>query len=288
MTATIRHAAFAGRFYPADAQELAALVKSYLTPSVEKSSALGCIVPHAGYIYSGHVAGAVFSRLDITLRVILMCPNHTGRGTPLSIMSEGAWETPLGAVEIDSELADSLKQKFELLTEDTEAHRNEHAAEVELPFLQVLTPGAKFVPIAVGTRQVEVLEALGIAMAEVISAAGGNVLMIASSDMNHYENDSVTRVKDHKAIEKIVNLDPVGLYETVLTESISMCGVGPSIVMLSAAMKLGATSSELVKYATSADVSGDRDMVVGYAGVVVRSHRPKRKTRPSFSEERRN
>jgi AmmeMemoRadiSam system protein B len=239
-------------------------------PSAEKAAALGCIVPHAGYIYSGHVAGAVFSRLDIPPQAILMCPNHTGRGTPLSIMSEGTWKTPLGAMHIDSNLAEHLKRQFEFLEEDAEAHRSEHAAEVELPFLQVLRPEAKFVPIAVGTRQFEVLEALGLAVAEVITAAGGNILMIASSDMNHYESDAVTRAKDHKAVEKILEIDPLGLYEAVLAENISMCGLGPAIVMLTAAKQLRATSAELVKYATSGDVSGDRDLVVGYAGVVIR------------------
>jgi hypothetical protein len=184
-------------------------------------------------------------------------------------MSERAWETPLGLVQVDAELAACLKRSFNLLAEDEEAHRGEHAAEVELPFLQVLRPAASFVPIAVGTQQFEVLQAFGVAMAEVIRASGENILIIASSDMNHYESDAVTRVKDHKAIEKILALDALGLYETVLTENISMCGLGPTIVMLTAAQQLGSTGAQLIKYATSGDVSGDRTLVVGYAGVVV-------------------
>ena len=270
MHPTVRHAAVAGRFYPRDPTTLMADVQSYISPREETVPALGCVVPHAGYIYSGHVAGAVYSRLHIPKRCILMCPNHTGVGRPLSIMSDGAWETPLGSVPIDSALADTLKQRFRMLSEDADAHRAEHAAEVQLPFLQARRSEFTFVPIALGTGQFDVLETLGEAMAEVVGAQDERVLLIASSDMNHYENDAITRVKDHKAIERILALDPRGLFDVVMNEDISMCGFGPTVAMLTAAKRLGATSVELIKYATSGDVSGDRDMVVGYAGVVVR------------------
>jgi AmmeMemoRadiSam system protein B len=158
---------------------------------------------------------------------------------------------------------------FPALTEDSAAHRSEHAIEVELPFLQVLSPDVQFVPIAIGTGQLLILEHLGVALARVIEASAEPVLMIASSDMNHYEDDATTRVKDGKAIDKILALDPPGLYETIMNESISMCGFGPTVAMLTAAKQLGAKSAKLVQYATSGDVSGDRDMVVGYAGIVV-------------------
>ncbi len=269
MHATLRHPAVAGRFYPRDPKALLHDVQSYLSPQQPTIPALGCVVPHAGYIYSGHVAGAVFARLDLPPRCILMCPNHTGHGSPLSIMSDGAWETPLGPVSIDSELARSLKQRLPILTEDAAAHRAEHAAEVELPFLQVSMPDITFVPIALGTGRYEVLKALGEAIAQVVRAQGGRVLIIASSDMNHYENDRITRAKDYMAIAPILALDPLGLFEVVVNEDISMCGFGPTVAMLTAARGLGATYAELVKYATSADVSGDRDTVVGYAGVLV-------------------
>jgi AmmeMemoRadiSam system protein B len=270
----LRQPAVAGRFYPADPAVLRADVKSYLSPPQERIRAIGCTVPHAGYIYSGQVAGAVFSRMEIPQRSIVLCPNHTGRGHPLAVMDKGEWQTPLGNVEIDSDLAGQLLDTFPALAEDSDAHRSEHAIEVELPFLQVLRPGAKFVPIAVGTARPLLLENLGEAIANVIQDSGiqsGNdsILIIASSDMNHYEDDATTRVKDRKAIDKILALDPQGLYETVVNESISMCGFGPAVVMLTAAKKLGASKAELVQYATSADVSGDRDMVVGYAGIVV-------------------
>jgi MEMO1 family protein len=271
MASTSRYPAVAGRFYPADPDVLLSDVQSYLSPHHESTRALGCIVPHAGYIYSGHVAGAVFAQLELPSRCIILCPNHTGRGKALSILSQGTWETPLGPATIDSELAESLKRQCRLLTEDSEAHRDEHAIEVELPFLQALRAEFTFVPIALGTSRFEILEALGLALAAVVKKMQPEpVLLIASSDMNHYESDRITRVKDHKAIARILELDARGLFDVVMREAISMCGFGPAVAMLTAAISLGAKSAELVRYATSGDVSGDREMVVGYAGVVVR------------------
>ena len=267
-TPTIRPAAVAGKFYPQDPKTLLASIHSYI-PEEPRQSAVGCVVPHAGYMYSGHVAGAVYARVEVGRRCIVLCPNHTGQGTPLSIISRGSWQTPLGNVEIDSELADALMRTFPLLTEDSAAHRAEHAIEVQLPFLLTLRPDIRFVPIAVGTRQFEALAGLGLAIGQVLAAIGEPVLVVASSDMNHYESDPVTRVKDNKAIERILSLDPRGLYDVVMEEEISMCGFGPAVAMLTASLKRGATRAELVKYATSGDVSGDRQMVVGYAGIVV-------------------
>jgi AmmeMemoRadiSam system protein B len=273
MTATlVRHPAVAGRFYPHDPRVLREEVHTYLsqTPSQEPVRAIGCIAPHAGYMYSGHVAGAVFAGVEIPQLCLMLCPNHTGVGRALAIMSEGAWETPLGDVPIDSSFAVALKQRCPLLQEDSSAHRGEHAAEVELPFLQVRQPQLKFVPVALGTSQFDVLEQLGEAIADAIAAHSNPVLIVASSDMNHYESDAITRVKDHTAIEPILALDAHALYDVVTQQNISMCGFGPAVAMLTAAKKLGAKAAELVKYATSGDVSGDRDLVVGYAGVLVR------------------
>src|SRR5713101_6751102 len=190
-------------------------------------------------------------------------------GRALDIMSEGAWETPLGAVPVDTELAGVLKERFPALNEDSAAHRAEHAAEVELPFLLLRQPELRFVPIALGTGQFEALDQLGKALARVIAAQKDPILIVASSDMNHYESDTVTRAKDHRAIERILSLDPRGLFDVVIQQDISMCGFGPAVAMLTAARRLGAKSAELVKYATSGDVSGDRERVVGYAGVIV-------------------
>jgi AmmeMemoRadiSam system protein B len=216
------------------------------------------------------VAGAVYAQVDLPQRCIVLCPNHTAKGRPLAIMSTGTWATPLGQAPIDSPLADALKKRFPTLTEDADAHQNEHAIEVELPFLQVRRPDFTFVPIALGTGQFDILEKLGQAIADVAQAQDERILIVASSDMNHYESDAVTRVKDHKAIERMLALDAHGLFEVVMREEISMCGFGPAVVMLTATKQLGATSAELIKYATSGDISGDREMVVGYAGMVVR------------------
>ena len=272
-TTVLRHPAVAGRFYPGDPDDLRTEAQGYLSQASSVKQvplrALGCIAPHAGYMYSGHVAGAVFARLEVPQRCIVLCPNHTGMGRALAVMSEGGWQTPLGDVPIDAELAAALKARFPALQEDAAAHRAEHAAEVELPFLLLRQPELRFVPIAVGTGHFEMLEQLGKALADVVAAHEDPILIVASSDMNHYESDVVTRAKDHRAIERILTLDPRGLFDVVTQQDISMCGYGPAVVMLTAARQLGAKSAELVKYATSGDISGDRDMVVGYAGVVV-------------------
>jgi AmmeMemoRadiSam system protein B len=269
MATFIRHPAVAGRFYPNQPDKLLQEIRSYTAASGEKLHAIGCVVPHAGYMYSGHVAGAVYARLELPNRFIILCPNHTGIGQPLAIMSAGWWMTPLGKVEVDSALADALKQTLPRLSEDVMAHRAEHALEVQLPFLQALGGEFRFVPIAVGTGQLEPLQGLGEAMARVIADATQKPLIVASSDMNHYESDAVTRVKDHKAIAKIVELDACGLYDIVQREDISMCGYGPAVAMLTAAKRLGAQKAHLIKYATSGDVSGDRNLVVGYAGIAI-------------------
>ncbi len=270
MNAAVRTPAVAGRFYPRRADELRREVEQY-SPAAKTTRipAIGCVAPHAGYMYSGHVAGAVYSRLEIPRRVVILCPNHTGSGQPLAIMTRAAWLTPLGEVAADSELGDALLQRFPALREDSAAHRSEHAIEVQLPFLQTLRSDLSFVPIALGTRDFRVLRELGEAIADVIAAQAEKVLIIASSDMNHYESDAITRVKDHKAIERVLALDPRGLWEVVMNEDISMCGFGPTVSMLTAAGRLGATSATLLKYATSGDISGDRETVVGYAGIIV-------------------
>ena len=271
-TAILRHPAVAGRFYPRDPDDLRTEAQAYLSQSssnIKRVKAIGCMAPHAGYMYSGHVAGAVFAQIEIPTLCVVMCPNHTGIGRALAIMSEGAWETPLGEVPIDVDLAAALKQRFPVLQDDSAAHRAEHAAEVELPFLQLRQPNLRFVPIALGTGRFEDLEQLGTALADVVAARKEPVLIVASSDMNHYESDVITRTKDHRAIERILTLDARGLYDVVTQQDVSMCGFGPATAMLTAARRLGAKTAELVKYATSGDISGDREMVVGYAGVVV-------------------
>jgi AmmeMemoRadiSam system protein B len=220
----------------------------------------------------------VYSRLEIPQRSVILCPNHTGKGRPLAVMANTTWQTPLGEVAADADLAIRLLRRCPALEEDSAAHRGEHAIEVQLPFLQAQQPELSIVPIVIGTSNFDVLRGLGEALADVIGDhqeedreedREGKVLIVASSDMNHYESDAVTRVKDHKAIERVLALDARGLWEVVMNEDITMCGFGPTIVMLTAAKLLGATSATLVKYATSGDVSGDYESVVGYAGIIV-------------------
>jgi MEMO1 family protein len=276
---SVRTPAVAGKFYPGRADELLRDVLTYTSESNTASistpiSAIGCIAPHAGYIYSGSVAGSVYSQLDIPETCVILCPNHTGKGQALAIMSNTTWQTPLGEVAADEEMGAQLLRRFAELQEDSAAHRYEHAIEVQLPFLQALRPQLKIVPIVIGTSDYDVLRELGEALANVIARQENEhrekVLIIASSDMNHYESDAVTRVKDRMAIERVLALDARGLWEVVMNEGISMCGFGPAVVMLTAAKLLGATSATLIKYATSGEVSGDYDSVVGYAGIVVK------------------
>ena len=274
MTSALRTPAVAGRFYPGRAEELLREIRQYTSPGktpreAERVAAIGCVAPHAGYIYSGGVAGAVYSRLEIPERCVILCPNHTGKGRPLAIMANTAWQTPLGEVAADADLGARLLLRFPMLQEDSAAHRAEHAIEVQIPFLQAQQPELSIVPIVIGTSDFDVLRGLGEALADVIADRDEKVLIIASSDMNHYESDAITRVKDHKAIERVLAMDARGLWEVVMNEDITMCGFGPTIVMLTAAKLLGATSATLVKYATSGDVSGDYESVVGYAGIIV-------------------
>ncbi len=268
----VREAAVAGQFYPRSRTELLQEVQGFLARGARagrRVRAVGVIAPHAGYMYSGAVAGAVYAHIEVPRKVIVLCPNHTGMGEPLAVISTGSFRTPLGDVPIDQAMAEALKKAFPLLREDATAQVGEHAVEVQLPFLQAVRQDLNFVPITVGTGQFEVLTALGVVLAKVIAECGEPVLIVASSDMNHYEDDAETRVKDALAIEQVLGLQPKGLFQTVRGQNISMCGYGPAVAMLTAALRLGASSAELVKYATSGDVSGDREHVVGYAGITV-------------------
>jgi AmmeMemoRadiSam system protein B len=218
-------------------------------------------------MYSGAVAGAVFSRIALTQKILLLGVRHYPRGETLAILSDGTWRTPLGDAPIDSRLAERLRTACPALREDSEAHRREHSLEVELPFLQVLVPGFSFVPVVVGTRRPEELRELGEGIARVLAESPENILIVTSSDMNHYEDDETTRDKDQAAIARLLELDAAGLYEVCRDRRITMCGLGPAVAMLTAMQQLGVKHAQLVRYATSADVSGDRKTVVGYAGM---------------------
>lgn len=266
----LRLPAVAGRFYPSNPAELTALIHKYVvTDSGEPPIAVrACLVPHAGYVYSGHVAGAVLARIALPKKTIVLGVRHYPRGEQAAILSSGAWRTPLGDARVDEELAGALKKACPLLREDSVAHSAEHSLEVQLPFLQVLVPELTFVPVALGTVRFESLVEVGEAIGRVLVGSKEGVLLLTTSDLNHYEDDATTRVKDHKAIDQLLAMNPRGLYDTCRNEAISMCGLGPAVAMLTALNALGAKKPELVKYATSADVSGDRSAVVGYAGMI--------------------
>jgi AmmeMemoRadiSam system protein B len=266
----LRLPAVAGRFYPSHPAELTALIHKYVEidsgqPPVPVKA---CLVPHAGYVYSGHVAGAVLARMALPGKIIVLGVRHYPRGEQAAILSSGAWRTPLGDARIDEWLAEALKKACPLLREDSVAHSAEHSLEVQLPFLQVLVPEFTFVPVALGTVRFESLVEVGKAIGRVLEDSKEDVLLLTTSDLNHYEDDATTRVKDYKAIDQLLALNPRGLYDTCRDEKISMCGLGPGVAMLTALNALGAKKTELVKYATSADVSGDRSAVVGYAGMI--------------------
>ncbi len=264
-----RHAVVAGQFYPSSASELDAQISSYLTKDAPKEKAIGIMSPHAGIIYSGQVAGTVFSRIDFPRTFILLGPNHTGYGQPVSLMSSGKWEMPAGSVSIDENLARKLAEQCEEISHDNDAHAREHSLEVQLPFIMHYRQDVQIVPLSIMADSLEVCRVVGNAIADVIKETEYSVTIIASSDMSHYEKDSTAREKDRLAIERITNLDPEGLYSTVRDNGISMCGVLPVTTMLFAANKIGARESSLVKYMTSGDITGDYDSVVGYAGIII-------------------
>lgn len=265
-----RSPAVAGQFYYGSASKLTNQVEKYIEKHAHREKVIGAVSPHAGLMYSGPVAGAVYSAIDFPETFMLIGPNHTGLGSQVSLMEAGEWEIPTGVFQIDEKLARRIAMNVPLVTKDTKAHMFEHSLEVQLPFIAYFSKEKKIVPLAVLSATVEECRIIGEGVAKAIRDVGYPVVVVASSDMSHYVPDDVARQKDRMAIDKILSLDPEGLYETVRKEKISMCGYLPVTIMLFAAKALGAHSARLVKYSTSAEVSGDFDHVVGYAGVMVR------------------
>jgi MEMO1 family protein len=266
----LRLPAVAGRFYPSDPSELTALIRQYAKtqPGAAGLKVKACLVPHAGYMFSGHVAGAVYAKIALPRNIIILGVRHFPRGKSAAILSEGAWRTPLGDAPIDEKLAQSIREACPLLAEDDVAHSGEHSLEVQVPFLQVLVPDFSFVPIALGTIRFEELVSVGEGLGRVLASATEEVLLLTTSDLNHYEDDATTRAKDAKALDRLVSLDARGLYDVCRDEEISMCGLGPAVAMLTALEALGATQADLIRYATSGDITADRSSVVGYAGII--------------------
>jgi hypothetical protein len=262
-----RMPAVSGQFYPGTAAGLSRALLELTREGKAREPAIGVVAPHAGYVYSGAVAGEVFSSIQVPGRAVIFCPNHTGIGEDAAIVSHGAWRMPWGDVPIDEELAARLETACPLLREDASAHSREHAVEVQIPFLHRFRPDVRIVPVALGRLSLEECRDLGEGVADAIAGDAERPLLVASSDMSHYVPDAVARTKDRMAIDRMLALDPEGLYRTVRTERISMCGVLPATVVLFAARRLGATSARLIRYATSGDVSREFDQVVGYAGL---------------------
>jgi len=261
-----REPAVSGRFYTADPAALRRQLDRFLAADGERVRAKGLVAPHAGYVYSGAVAGAVYARVEVPPRVVVLGPNHTGLGRPAALWPGGTWRLPSGDVPVDPDLTAALAAS-PLVEQDPEAHLLEHSLEVQLPFLARVRPGVAIAALCLGPLRFEECEALGKHVARAAAAAGA--LVVASSDMSHYIPAAQAREKDQRAIERILALDPAGLYEVVRRERISMCGMVPATVMLVAALELGAARAELVRYANSGEVNGDTRQVVGYAGVLV-------------------
>ena len=265
-----RRPVVAGQFYPGSAAQLRAMIEQMVDEKAAKEDVIGLVSPHAGYPYSGTVAGATISRVKFRDTFIIMGPNHTGRGKPLSIMRRGKWATPLGEVEIDTELAERLLAVADCLQEDEVAHQFEHSIEVQLPLLQYFREDVKIVPIVLSYASGDVYKDFGKYIAGAVRDLNREVVIISSSDMTHYEPDEIARRKDAQAIEAIVNLDEDELLRRVNELDISMCGYAPTVSLISAAKELGAKNAELVKYQTSGEVIGDYSSVVGYAGIIIK------------------
>ncbi len=261
-----REPAVAGRFYTNRADDLRREVDGFLQAGGERVRAKGIVAPHAGYVYSGAIAGAVYARVDVPARVLVIGPNHSGQGAEIALWPDGAWRLPTGAVPVDPELTAALAAS-PLVERDAEAHLLEHSLEVQVPFLVRARPDVAIAALCLGRLRFLDCEALGKVVARAASATGA--LVVASSDMSHYVTAAVAREKDHLALARILALDPEGLYAVVHRERISMCGIIPATVMLVAALEQGATRAELVRYGSSGDVTGDDREVVGYAGVLV-------------------
>jgi len=266
----VRKPAQAGRFYMRDPEALREQVEKYVRRNIKKEDVLGIMAPHAGYFYSGKVAGAVYSKINLPDTIIIIGPNHTGIGAEIAIMAEGEWEMPNGKVKINSALAkELLSESGGLLQENEEAHLHEHSLEVQLPFIQYFKTDFTMVPICMRDHRVSTCRELGKAIARVIKSKAP-CLIVASSDMTHYESQNDAERKDKLAIDKVLKLDPEGLLKTVIEKDISMCGPGPTATMIFTCKELGAKRSELVLYNTSAEASGDSSAVVGYAGIIVK------------------
>ena len=267
----IREAIVAGKFYPSNKNSLENQLRSF-PKATSKEDALACIMPHAGYVYSGGVAVQTASSIQMKENIILLGPNHTGLGSSFSIASKGEWKTPLGKVEVNATIVENLKKECSLFKEDDSAHAHEHSLEVELPILQFLHRDKfSIVPLILMPSRMSEYEKIAQAISKTITDLGikDKTLIIASSDMTHYESHKSAKEKDNLAIEAILNLDEKLLIERVQKYNITMCGYVPTVITIMTAKNLGAKKAKLIKYQTSGEISGDYQSVVGYAGIII-------------------
>lgn len=280
---TLRRPAVAGSFYASDSKSLNMQIENCFlnnigpgkipVPNLKKqNNIIGLVSPHAGYMYSGPVAANGFYQIALDGQpdtIIILGPNHRGFGRDISIMTEGSWKTPLGELEIDTEIAEKILNNSKIIKADYKAHQNEHSIEVQLPFIQyIFDKSIKFIPICM-TRQ-DIITDIEIARSISSSVVDRNVLIIASSDFTHYEPQEYAENIDKQAINAILEFNPKKLYDMIYQQNLTMCGPGPITVMLIVCETLGAKKAELLKYATSGDVSGMLDQVVGYASIIIR------------------
>lgn len=268
----IRKPVVAGKFYSANKDALRKELSSFMPKNAKAAKALACVMPHAGYMYSGMVATETAANIAIPENIILIGPNHTGTGETFSIISEGEWQTPFGSVKIHTQIADSLKKNCSLIKEDASAHAQEHSLEVELPILQfVRNAPFRFVPLSVMPANKTAYQSIAQAIASTITALSirDTTLIVASSDMTHYESQESAKKKDNAAIEAMLKLDETLFLERITQYNITMCGYIPAVIAIMASKLLGASKAELVCYQTSGDVTGDFDAVVGYAGIII-------------------
>jgi len=257
-----------GKFYRSDKKILESELQQMVRPAENRHQVLGLLAPHAGYAYSGFCAGQGYGRVALTETVIILGVNHRGNGPGLAVDGNDYWETPLGNVEVNSELRSRLLGASGLFALDSEAGRLEHSLEVQVPFIHYASPGSRILPIVVAAHRLEDLLAAGGEIAALFKE-NRNLMMVASSDMSHYIPAASARELDFQAIGMMLQLDAEGLYRTVRDNRISMCGVAPAVIMISAARAAGASRAELVCYTHSGEVTGDADEVVGYASMIV-------------------
>lgn len=252
-------------WYPNTKEE----IEKFIPDIRDKKNTIGIVSPHAGWMYSGKTAGITYANSQVCDTYIILCPSHTGLGTEISVYPSGAWETPIGDLEIDDELSNLIVQNSKIAEFDDTAHIMEHSIEVQLPFIKTINPAAKIVAVCLMTNSYDSCLDLAKAIYESVQKCGKKTCVVASTDMSHYSNASITKICDDYAIKEIKQLDGKGLLEIVEEKNISMCGAAPTASMLVYAKLAGAKNSELLRYSNSGEITGDFSEVVGYAGMII-------------------